>query len=98
MDDSLGASDLENALQELITPVRLGDGLDALAVDRAFAVVRVIAAEWRARGCVPLADAALLVAFYPDLEAASYLYGDLDAERIREVARQLNEECLHSLL
>jgi hypothetical protein len=98
MDDSQGASDLEHAIQELITPVRLGDGLDALAVDRALAAVRVTAAQWRARGCVSLADAALLVASYPDLEAASYLYGDSDAERIREVARQLNEECLRSLL
>jgi hypothetical protein len=63
MDDSQGPSDLERALSELIVPVRGGDGLDAAAVDRAFAAVRIAAADWRARGCVSIPDAVLLVAF-----------------------------------
>jgi hypothetical protein len=97
MNDSKGAMDLERALSELIVPVRLGDGLDAAAVDRAFVALRIAATGWKARGCVAIPDAVLLVAAYPDLEAASYLYDDTQAERIREIARLLNDECLHAL-
>ena len=98
MELNQDVNELEQALQGLVVPVRLGDGLDAAAVERATLAVRVARARWKTRECISTSEVALLLAVYPDLEAASYLYGDSDAERIRETARQLSEEMLLAVL
>lgn len=89
-------SDLD-ALVDFATELRLGAGLGQAGVARAHAAIEAAGLRWRADGSVPLPDALIVVAFYPDVEATSYLDGDTEAEQIREAARQLSEALLNAL-
>jgi hypothetical protein len=86
-----------HSAETLVVPIRMGEGLNPVAVEDFYETLSARAREWQRQGSVPLADAAVLAAIYADIEAASYSYPPSTAESIREQARQLSERLLEHL-
>ena len=91
------STELERAASSLLISLRMGEGLDSARLDHLRAALTEAAEQWTQRDSVPRSTVALLVALYPDFEAASYGYPNTQAEEIQEAARQLSEHILSLL-
>lgn len=91
-------SPLAVAAEALVVPIRNGDGVSQAALDTFNRELSVASARWRVVGHVPIRAVATLVSIYPDVEAASYIYPEAEAETIRETARLFSEFVLRCLV
>jgi hypothetical protein len=72
-------------------PLRMGQGMDEIALGDLRDALRRCADMWHEQDLVPKLAANLLVDLYPAVEASSYLYGDDYAPRVRAVAEEIGD-------
>lgn len=79
------------AADKFTVPLRMGQGVDEVALDALRDALRRCAEAWHERDLVPKLAANVLVDLYPAVEASSYLYSDDYAPRVRTVAEEIGD-------
>jgi hypothetical protein len=89
---------LVQAATQVLVSLRSADGLNQTALGDLYRALDSEAAWWQTSGVVSKAVVSILVELYPDIEAASYAYPEVEADAIREAARQLADRILELLV
>jgi hypothetical protein len=93
----MDADDLETVLTEFAVRIRSGDGLAPDGVAKCSDAISRAALRWRSEDRIERREVAVLVAFFPDVEAASWSYPEAIQEEIYDAVAQLNDEVLEAL-
>lgn len=83
---------LVELVADFCTPLRMGEGIDEVALRLLEETMRSLRAEWSGSIMVPREDAGALAELVLAMDAASYLYPADQAEHIRGVAADLSEQ------
>jgi hypothetical protein len=81
--------ELLDAIVKVTTPLRMGDGIDAAALETLTATLGRLAGEWSGRAEVPKDAAAALAELYPAVTGASYAYPTDYGDQVRDLAETL---------
>jgi hypothetical protein len=82
---------MADAVERVTVPLRMGDGVDDVALDQLRSALASAAAIWQGDLLLPKSLVSFLVELVPTVESASYLYSDERANRIRDIAEELRE-------
>jgi hypothetical protein len=76
------------AAEQLLTPLRRGDGIDEVVGERLKAALRAAAAAWEGSSVIPKAAANLFVDLASGIDACSESYG-MERDHIRNFADEI---------
>ncbi|WP_328976256.1 hypothetical protein [Streptomyces canus] len=96
MDEEL-VSQLNDAAEGFIGPLRLNDGFDQLALDELCSQIDRLGQQWRTAEVIPKSAALLLSELYPSISACADLYTRDERQRMIEAAVRVGERVTFAL-
>jgi hypothetical protein len=83
------ADALNQAVEQFTVPLRMGEGMNEIALDNLRDALRLCAGAWRNTDSIPKSAALELVDLAPAIESSSYLYDEDYAARVRDVSVEI---------
>lgn len=96
VDEEL-VSQLSEAADGFIVPLRLNDGFDRLALDELCRQIDQFGHQWRTSEVIPKSVALLLSELYPAISACADLYTGDERQRMIEAAVRVGERVTYAL-
>ncbi|MFE2581719.1 hypothetical protein [Streptomyces sp. NPDC059378] len=90
-------SQLDDAAERFIGPLRLNDGFDQLALDELCRHIDRLGQEWRTAEVIPKSAALLLAELYPAISACADLYAGDERQGMIEAAVRVGERVTYAL-
>ncbi|MBO4254186.1 hypothetical protein [Streptomyces griseorubiginosus] len=90
-------SQLGDAAEAFVGPLRLNDGFDQLALDELCRQIDQFGNQWRTSEVVPKSVALLLSELYPAICACADLYSGSERQRMIEAAVRVGERVTYAL-
>lgn len=84
-------NELLAAAEQFTVPLRMGQGMDDIALGRLRDALRQCEDAWRDRDTVPKVGANVLVDLYLAVDASSYLYEDDYQALVRDAAIEISD-------
>lgn len=82
---------LSDAVERFTVPLRMGEGVDDIALGELKSALAAAAAAWRGEPSLPKTLVIFLVEVFPSIDATSHLYPDERGDRIRTIAEEVQE-------
>jgi hypothetical protein len=79
-------SELIRATEEVLTPLRVGDGFNQSSFMELCRVLEDIARQWRTLDSIPKSAVNVLIDLWPGIQSCSYLYEGEEANQIMKAA------------
>ncbi|MEV6052056.1 hypothetical protein [Streptomyces sp. NPDC052107] len=89
-------SQLDDAAEAFIGPLRLNDGFDQLALDELCRQIDRLGQQWRTSEVIPKSVALLLSELYPAICACADLYSGDERRRMIEAAVRVGERVTYA--
>lgn len=96
VDEEL-VSQLNDAAEGFIGPLRLNDGFVQLALDELCRQIDRLGEQWRAAEVIPKSAALLLSELYPAISACADLYAGDERQRMIDAAVRVGERVTYAL-
>jgi hypothetical protein len=86
-----GVEPLMAAVESVLVPLRMGQGLDDIALAGLEAAIDSFADHWSGERLIPKQAAAIVAEIWPALDSCAALYDEAGSDLIRRVAARLTE-------
>jgi hypothetical protein len=90
-------SQLDDAAERFVVPLRLNDGFDQLALDELCRQIDRFGHRWRTSEVIPKSAALILSELYPAISACADLYSGDERRRMIEAAVRVGERVTFAL-
>ncbi|MFG2795522.1 hypothetical protein [Streptomyces pseudovenezuelae] len=90
-------SQLRDAADGFIVPLRLNDGFDQLALDELCGTIDRLGRQWRTAEVIPKSVALILSELYPAISACAELHEGDERQRMIEAAVRVGERVTYAL-